>query len=235
MSAYDRIKKECYDCNLLLPRHHLIDLTFGNVSVIDRTTGVFAIKPSGVDYQNMSIEDVVVVDLEGKVVEGRLNPSSDMPTHRRIFQAFRETGAIVHTHSRYATVFAQAGKPIPCLGTTHADYFHGDIPITRPMTPAEIEGAYEWETGNVIVERFQNIAPTEVGAALVYQHGPFVWGPTGAKAVENARVLEIVAEMAYRAMALNPDSRPLSQFLLDRHFKRKHGSKSYYGQTALNQ
>src|ERR1700693_4655956 len=164
MSNYDRIKAECYEANLLLPEYKLIDLTFGNVSVADHDQGVFAIKPSGVDYKRLSESDIVVIDMEGDVVEGALRPSSDAPTHRRLFQAFAGLRAIVHSHSRNAVAFAQAGRGLPCLGTTHADYFYGEVPVTRPMTPEEIGSAYEWETGNVIVERFQNIDPTEICA-----------------------------------------------------------------------
>src|ERR1700726_2530806 len=196
MSNYDRIKVECYEANLLLPEYKLIDLTFGNVSVADHDQGVFAIKPSGVDYTRLSESDIVVIDMEGHVVEGALRPSSDSPTHRRLFQAFAGIRAIVHTHSRYAVSFAQAGRGIPCLGTTHADYFYGEVPVTRPMTAEEIQSAYERETANVIVERFQHLNPTEMCAVLVSGHGPFVWGPNGRKAVENAYALEIIAEMA---------------------------------------
>src|SRR6478736_5227279 len=196
MSNYDRIKAECYEANLLLPEFNLIDLTFGNVSVADREQGVFAIKPSGVDYTQLSEADIVVVDMEGRAVEGTLRPSSDTPTHRRLFQAFSGIRSVVHTHSRNAVSFAQARKPIPCFGTTHADYFYGEVPVTRPMTGAEIQSVYEWETGNLIVERFENLDPEQVCAVLVAGHGPFAWGSSGAKAVENALALEIVAEMA---------------------------------------
>src|ERR1700726_2605382 len=179
MSNYDRIKVECYEANLLLPEYKLIDLTFGNVSVADHDQGVFAIKPSGVDYTRLSESDIVVIDMEAHVVEAALRPSSDSPTHRPLFQAFAGIRAIVHTHSRNAVAFAQAGRGIPCLGTTHADYFYGEIPVTRPMTAEEIQSAYEWETGNVIVERFKHLNPMVECAVLVFGHGPFVWGPTG--------------------------------------------------------
>jgi L-ribulose-5-phosphate 4-epimerase len=231
MSNYDRIKAECYEANLLLPEFKLIDLTFGNVSVADREQGVFAIKPSGVDYTQLSEVDIVVVDMEGRAVEGTLRPSSDTPTHRRLFQAFPGIRAVVHSHSRNAVAFAQAGRGIPCLGTTHADYFYGEVPVTRPMTPEEVRSAYEWETGNVIVERFRGIDPAEVSAVLVHGHGPFVWGPTGKKAVENALALEIVAEMALKTLQLDPHALSIEKHLLDKHYLRKHGADAYYGQS----
>src|ERR1700745_4225445 len=207
--SYRDIKAECYEANLLLPKYKLIDLTFGNVSVADHDSGVFAIKPSGVDYARLTAADITVVDFEGKVVEGALRPSSDSPTHRRLFQVFRNVRAIVHTHSRNAVAFAQAGRGIPCLGTTHADYFYGEVPVTRPMTPEEVRSSYEWETGNVIVELFKVLDPVEISAVLVHGHGPFVWGPSGKKAVENALVVEIVAEMAWKAISLNPKLQPI--------------------------
>lgn len=230
MSAYRDLKEECFQANLLLPVYKLIDLTFGNVSVADRARGVFAIKPSGVDYAVLQAEDIVIVDLEGKVVEGTMRPSSDAPTHRRLFQAFAGMRAVVHTHSRNAVSFAQAGRGIPCFGTTHADYFFGEVPVTRAMTDAEIQTDYEWETGNVIVERFRDLDPEEMNAVLVRNHGPFVWGASGAKAVENALALEIVAEMAMKTLQLNPDATPIAPELLNKHYKRKHGTTAYYGQ-----
>ena len=230
--SYSDLKSECYEGNLLLPRYNLIDLTFGNVSVWDQARGVFAIKPSGVDYNIMKPDDMVVVDFDGNIVEGSLRPSSDTPTHRRLFQAFRGIRAVVHTHSRNAVAFAQAGRGIPCLGTTHCDYFYGEVPVTRPMTAEEVQSAYEWETGNVIVERFAKLDPREVPAVLVHSHGPFTFGPSGRKAVETAFALEIVAEMAMKAMQLNPAVQPVPQYLLDKHFKRKHGAGAYYGQPG---
>jgi L-ribulose-5-phosphate 4-epimerase len=232
MSSYREIKAECYEANLLLPEHRLIDLTFGNVSVADPARGVFAIKPSGVDYTRMKPEDMVVVDLDGRTLEGSLRPSSDTPTHRRLFQAFRGVRAIVHTHSRNAVAFAQAGREIPCLGTTHADYFYGAVPVTRMLTPQEIESGYEWETANVIIERFADLDPTQISAVLVQSHGAFAWGPSGKKAVENALALEIVAEMAMKTVQLNPGISPIPQALLDKHFLRKHGAAAYYGQLV---
>ncbi|HEY8965461.1 MAG TPA: L-ribulose-5-phosphate 4-epimerase AraD [Candidatus Methylacidiphilales bacterium] len=233
-SRFRSIREACAEANRKLPHLGLVDLTFGNVSVLDREAGVFAIKPSGVDYAELTPADMVLVDLEGKIVEGALRPSSDTPTHRRLFQAFPSAGAVVHTHSRNATAFAQAGRGIPCLGTTHADYFHGEVPVTRHMTAAEIGDAYEWETGNVIVERFAatRIDPAAIPAVLVNGHAPFVWGPSAAKAVETAQALEIVAEMARKALALNPNVPSLPPSLLDKHFFRKHGARAYYGQPA---
>jgi L-ribulose-5-phosphate 4-epimerase len=230
MSNYDRIKAECYEANLLLPEFKLVDLTFGNVSVADPDQGVFAIKPSGVDYTRLSEGDIVVIDMEGQVVEGALRPSSDAPTHRRLFQAFAGIRSVVHSHSRNAVAFAQAGRGIPCLGTTHADYFYGEVPVTRPMTSVEVRSAYEWETGNVIVERFKGLDPVGISAVLLHGHGPFVWGPSGKKAVENALALEIVAEMALKTLQLDPHVQPIEGHLLDKHYLRKHGADAYYGQ-----
>jgi len=230
MATYRDIQEECCEANIQLPGLGLVDLTFGNVSVADPQAGVFAIKPSGVGYAGIKPGQMVVVDYEGNVVEGTLRPSSDTPTHRRLFLAFPQIRSVVHTHSREAVAFAQAGRGIPCLGTTHADYFYGEVPVTRPLTPEEIAAAYEWETGNVIVERFKEIDPMQVGAVLVHSHGPFVWGPSGPKAVENALALEIVATMARHALQLNPDKPPIPKHLLDKHFFRKHGATAYYGQ-----
>jgi L-ribulose-5-phosphate 4-epimerase len=230
MNTFDDLKRECYEANVALPRFSLADLTFGNVSVLDRERGVFGIKPSGVDYGRLTPDDIVLVDLEGKQIDGKLRPSSDTATHRRLFQAFDGIRAVAHTHSRHAASFAQAGRGIPCLGTTHADYFYGEVPVTRPMTPEEITSAYEWETGNVIVERFKNLNPLEVPAVLVHGHGAFAWSTDGAKAVETAFALEIVAEMALKALQLNPNAQPLQRPLLDKHFLRKHGAGAYYGQ-----
>jgi L-ribulose-5-phosphate 4-epimerase len=230
---YREIKTECYQANLLLPAYKLIDLTFGNVSVADHDRAVFAIKPSGVDYTSLMESDIVVVDFDGRIVDGSLRPSSDTPTHRRLYQAFTGARSIVHTHSRNAVAFAQAGIELPCLGTTHADYFYGEVPVTRSLTPEETGSDYEWETGNIIVERFEHLDPMEICAVLVRNHGPFVWGPNGAKAVEHAYALEIVAEMALKTLQLNPHVQPISQQLLDKHFLRKHGSGAYYCQARL--
>ena len=229
--AYRQIKAECHEANLLLPEYKLVDLTFGNVSVRDPVHEVFAIKPSGVDYSRLAIDDMVIVDFDGNVVEGSLRPSSDTPTHRRLFQAFPGIRSIVHTHSRNATAFAQAGIGIPCFGTTHADYFYGEIPVTRRMTEAEINSGYELETANVIIERFRDLDPDQVSAVLVHSHGAFAWGPNGKQAVENAFALEIVAEMAWQTIQLNSSARPIDRYLLDKHFLRKHGKTAYYGQA----
>ena len=231
MSNFTELKREAFEANVALPQHGLINLTFGNASAIDRARGVFAIKPSGVDYAALSPDDLVVVDLEGRTVEGALRPSSDTPTHRRLFLAFAGIGGVVHTHSSHATAFAQAGRAIPNFGTTHADYFNGDVPVTRKLTAAEIAGAYEWETGNVIVERFEKIDPADFPGVLVNRHAPFAWGPSVARAVETAVAMERVAEMALMSLALAPHLEPIEPELLARHFKRKHGPGAYYGQV----
>jgi L-ribulose-5-phosphate 4-epimerase len=225
------LKREAYEANLALPRHGLINLTFGNASAIDRTEGIFAIKPSGVDYSTLKPADMVLVDLEGRKVEGKLNPSSDTPTHRRLFLAFNHIGGVVHTHSTHATAFAQAGRAIPIFGTTHADYFAGDVPVTRKLTRAEIAGAYEWETGNVIVERFAKLSPEDFPGVLVNRHAPFTWGPTVTKAVEVAVAVECIAELALMSLQLSPQLGRIEPALLNKHFKRKHGAGAYYGQA----
>jgi L-ribulose-5-phosphate 4-epimerase len=232
MTAYRTLQESCYEANLALPATGLVDLTFGNVSTRDADEGVMAIKPSGVDYAQLRVDDMVVLDIEsGRVLEGTLRPSSDTPTHRRLYQAFGTIGAVVHTHSRNAVAFAQARRGIPCLGTTHADYFFGDVPVTRIMSPDEIKEDYEWNTAEVIIERFKDLDPDEFPAVLVNGHGPFTWGPTGSKAVENAFALEVVAEMALKTLALNPAIEPLNQTQIDKHYLRKHGSGAYYGQS----
>jgi L-ribulose-5-phosphate 4-epimerase len=234
MSAFTSIKEECLEANLALPRTGLVDLTFGNVSVADPGNRVFAIKPSGVDYDKLRTTDIVVLDFDGNIIEGSLRPSSDTPTHRCLFLSFPGIRAVVHTHSRNAVAFAQAGMDLPCLGTTHCDYFHGPVPVTRAMTPAEVTGEYEWETGRVIVERFSSagIDPLAVPAVLVRNHGPFTWGPSGAKAVETAQALEIVADMAIKTLSIHPSAPPAPSHLLDKHFLRKHGPAAYYGQKS---
>ncbi len=228
----ENLKQRVYEANMALPKHDLIKFTWGNVSEIDRESGLFVIKPSGVDYDDLTPDDMVVVDLDGNVVEGDLNPSSDTDTHRVLYKEFPDIGGIVHTHSPWAVSFAQAGVDIPAAGTTHADTFYGDIPATSLMTEAEINGAYELETGNVIVKTFEDrfIDPNEVPAVLVQDHGPFVWGPNAEKAVDNSVVLEEVAQMAYHTMMLNPHNVHMSQTLLDKHYLRKHGANAYYGQ-----
>ena len=224
------LKREAYEANLELPRHGLIHLNFGNASALDRQRGIFAIKPSGVFYDRLRPADMVLVDLEGRRVEGRLRPSSDTPTHAVLYRGFPGVGGIVHTHSVHATAFAQAGRPIPLLGTTHADFFCGEVPVTRPLRAGEVGGRYEVESGRVILERFRRLSAEDIPAALVSQHGPFAWGPTAAKAVENAVAVELCARLAWLTLALRPVSPRLSRPLLERHFKRKHGPKAYYGQ-----
>ena len=228
----EQLKEIVCKANLELPKYGLVTFTWGNVSAIDRETGLVVIKPSGVEYDGMKPEDMVVVDLNGKVVEGKYKPSSDTPTHVALYKAFPALGGIVHTHSRWATTFAQAKVGIPALGTTHGDYFYGEIPCTRCMTPAEIAGEYEKETGNVIIETFQvkNTDPAQVPAVLVASHGPFAWGKDAMEAVHNAVVLEEVAFMALNAIQLNPGIGPMQQELLDKHYLRKHGKNAYYGQ-----
>ncbi len=224
------LKRKVCEANLLLPKYGLVTFTWGNVSAIDRESGLVAIKPSGVPYERMTSEDMVLVDLDGKVAEGKWKPSSDTPTHVELYRAFPECGGIVHTHSRWATTFAQAGMAIPAMGTTHADYFYGEIPCTRPMTDDEISGEYEKETGKVIVETFAGRNPSDIPGVLVYSHGPFAWGTDAMNAVHNAVVMEEVAFMDWHAMMIRPDLGPMQKALLDKHYLRKHGKNAYYGQ-----
>ena len=228
----EELKQKVLEANLMLPKHGLITFTWGNVSAVDRKAGVLIIKPSGVEYDGMTADDMVVVSLEnGKVVEGRYKPSSDTPTHLALYNAFEGIGGICHTHSRWATSFAQAGVGILPMGTTHGDYFYGTIPCTRAMTPEEIAGEYEKETGNVIIETFKGIDPMTIPAVLVKSHGPFTWGKDAADSVHNAVVLEEAAFMNYHAMSINPNVGYMQQELLDKHYLRKHGANSYYGQN----
>ena len=227
----EQLKKEVFEANMLLPKYGLITFTWGNVSGVDREKGLMVIKPSGVEYDTMKPEDMVVVDLKtGKKVEGDLNPSSDTDTHVALYNAFSDIKGVVHTHSRWATTFAQAGMGIPALGTTHADYFYGEIPCTRKMTPDEIGGKYELETGNVIVETFNDKEPNDIPAVLVHSHGPFTWGTDPHNAVHNAVVLEELAFMAWHNIMMNPQIPAMQQELLDKHYLRKHGANAYYGQ-----
>lgn len=229
----EALKQSVFEANLLLPKHSLVTFTWGNVSGVDREQDLMVIKPSGVEYETMRAEDMVVVDLKtGKKVEGALNPSSDTDTHIVLYNAFPEIGGIVHTHSRWATTFAQAGRGIPALGTTHGDYFYGEIPCTEKMTPAEIGGRYEWETGNVIAQTFRDKSAKDIPAVLVHSHGPFCWGSDPKNAVHNAVVLEEVAFMGWHALQLRPDLPPMQQELLDKHYLRKHGATAYYGQNT---
>lgn len=228
----NELKRQVLAANLSLPAYGLVTFTWGNVSAIDRQSGLVVIKPSGIAYEAMTLADLVVVDLEGKVREGHRKPSSDTATHLALYRAFADIGGVVHTHSRNATIWAQAGQPIPALGTTHADYFYGDIPCTRPMSEVEIAGDYEGETGKVIIETFNQAGrdPQQVPGVLVYSHGPFAWGKDAADAVHNAVVLEEVAIMAMATRQLAPAIAPMQPELLDKHFLRKHGKHAYYGQ-----
>ncbi len=225
------LKEQVYEANMELPKRGLITYTWGNVSGIDRKKGLFVIKPSGVDYKNLKPEDMVVVDLEGNKIEGKYKPSSDTATHLELYKAFEGLGGIVHTHSPWATSWAQAGRPIPCYGTTHADYFYGEIPCARSLTADEINGEYEKNTGLVIIETFKNIDPMSIPGVLCTNHGPFTWGKDAAEAVHNAVVLEEVAKMATRTEAINKEVMPAPQVLLDKHYLRKHGDNAYYGQN----
>lgn len=226
-----KLKEQVFQANLLLPKHGLVTFTWGNVSGIDREKGLVVIKPSGVPYETMKRDDMVVLELAtGKVVDGELKPSSDTPTHLELYKAFPNIGGIVHTHSRWATSFAQAGCGIAALGTTHADYFYGEIPCTRKMTEAEIQAEYEKETGAVIIETFKDKNPDAIPGVVVYSHGPFAWGKDAMDAVHNAVVMEEVAFMNIQTMLLNPGIQPMQQELLDKHYLRKHGANAYYGQ-----
>jgi len=227
----EELKKEVWRANLDLVKHGLVLFTWGNASAIDREKGLVVIKPSGVAYDEMKPEDMVVVDMAGRVVEGRLKPSSDTPTHLVLYKAFGAIGGVVHTHSTYATAWAQAGRDIPDLGTTHADYFGGDIPCTADMTREEVEGDYEKETGNVIVRRFAGIDPVHVPGVLVKNHGPFSWGKDAAEAVYHAAVMEEVAKMAAVTLGINPQA-TMNPHLVKKHFSRKHGPGAYYGQST---
>lgn len=231
--THDALKHAVYQANLDIVEAGLVELTWGNASAVDRDAGLFAIKPSGVDYDAMAPDDIPLVSLEtGERVEGALDPSSDTPTHRALYRQFSSLGGVVHTHSNYAVSWAQAERPIPCLGTTHADHFYGEIPVTRRMTDDEIQTEYEHNTGAVIVERFREgeIDPAQVPGVLVAGHGPFAWGDDVEHAVENAIVLESVAEKALHTRQINPEAGPIDQALLDKHYLRKHGEEAYYGQ-----
>ncbi len=228
---HKELKKRVFEANLELVRHGLVIFTWGNVSEIDRDKGIFAIKPSGLPYETMTWEDMVLVDLEGKAVDSKRKPSSDTPTHLILYKEFKSAGGVVHTHSEWATSWAQMGMPIPALGTTHADYFYGEIPCTRKLTDAEVNGNYEHETGKVIVATFgeKSIDPLAVPSVLVHGHGPFSWGEDAFEAVHNAVVLEQVAKMAHHALTMNK-LQDIDQYLLDKHYLRKHGKNAYYGQ-----
>lgn len=229
----EQLKKKVYEANMLLPKYNLVTFTWGNVSGIDRESGLFVIKPSGVDYDKLTPEDMVVMDLEGNKVEGKYKPSSDTPTHLELYKAYPEIGGVVHTHSSYATSWAQSGRSIPCYGTTHADYIYGEVPCVRCLTKDEIEADYEKNTGLLIIDEFkkQNKDVTAVPCVLCKNHGPFSWGKDAHEAVHNAVVLEEVAKMAYRAELINKDVKPAPQELMDKHYFRKHGANAYYGQN----
>lgn len=225
-----QLKQQVYDANMDLPRYGLVTFTWGNVSAIDRVCGRVVIKPSGVAYDVMQAEDMVVVDLEGNVIEGKWNPSSDTATHLALYRRFPTLGGVVHTHSTHATAWAQAGLAIPALGTTHADYFFGDIPCTRPLTEAEVQGEYELNTGKVIIETIGECEPLHTPGIVVWQHGPFAWGKNAHEAVHSAVVLEEVAKMAWIARGINPQLQPIDRYLMNKHYLRKHGPDAYYGQ-----
>jgi len=229
-SVYDELKKAVCDANLELPKHELVFCSWGNVSGIDRSAGIIAIKPSGVDYNELTPDKIVVLDLDGHIVEGTLNPSSDTPTHLELYRSFEQIGGICHTHSPNATMWAQACREIPCFGTTHADYFYGAVPVTDVMTREQIESDYELNTGKVIVRRFSGMDPKQMPAVLVANHGPFTWGESPAAAVEATMVLEQIAAMALNTIMIHPDQRPIDSALLDKHYLRKHGKNAYYGQ-----
>lgn len=228
----EELKKQVLQANLELPEQDLVIYTWGNVSAIDRESGLVVIKPSGVAYEDLRIEDFPVLDLEGNQVEGELNPSSDTATHLELYKAFPGIGGVVHTHSPWCTKWAQAGREIPAFGTTHADYFYGNIPITRKLSEIEITDEYEKNTGKVIIETFKNLNPEALPGVLVDGHGPFNWGENAQKAVENAVVMEEIAKFSYYTQSLSPDKGPIDEFLLDKHYLRKHGATAYYGQQS---
>ena len=225
----EELKQKVYEANMDLPKYGLVTFTWGNVSAIDRESGLFVIKPSGVDYDLLKPEDMVIMDLNGNKVEGKYNPSSDTPTHLELYKAFPEIGGVVHTHSTYATSWAQAGRSIPCYGTTHADYMYGEIPCARVLTQEEIDEGYEKNTGTIIIETFKDKDPMAVPAVLCTNHGPFAWGKDAKEAVHNAVVLEEVARMALFTEQLKPDVKPAPQRIQDKHYFRKHGANAYYG------
>lgn len=226
------LREEVLEANQELVRQNLVVFTFGNASGFDRASGVVVIKPSGVPYSSMKASDLVATDLDGNIVEGKLRPSSDLPTHLALYRAFAGVNGVVHTHSRYATAWAQAGVEIPCLGTTHADYFRGSIPVTETMQPTEIESDYEWNTGQAIIKRFANLDPLATAAVLVSGHAPFCWGPSASDAAHTAVVVEELAHMAYLTLTIRSDVDAISETLRDKHFLRKHGPSAYYGQKS---
>lgn len=224
------LKEEVFEANIQLVKYNLVTLTWGNVSAIDRNEGLVVIKPSGVDYDKMTAEDMVVIDINGNLIEGKWNPSSDTPTHLELYKAFPNIGGITHTHSNYATIFAQAEMEIPCFGTTHADHFYGNVPITRILTEQEVNEAYEKNTGKVIIERFTNLDPISVPGVLVASHAPFTWGGNVGESVKHSLILERIAEMALGTLSLKSNCEPIEKYVLDKHYNRKHGANAYYGQ-----
>ncbi len=226
------LREQVLEANLELVRRNLVVFTFGNASGLDRASGLAVIKPSGVPYDKLAAEQMVIADLNGKIIESDLRPSSDLPTHLALYRAFEGVNGVVHTHSRYATAWAQANREIPCFGTTHADYFHGCLPVTRPMHPQEIQSEYEWNTGQVIIERFRDLDPLSTPAVLVAGHAPFCWGPSVGEAAHTAAVVEEIAHMAFLTLVINADAAAISDALRDKHFLRKHGPDAYYGQKA---
>ncbi len=232
----EELKQEVYEANMLLPKYGLVTFTWGNVSGVDREKGLFAIKPSGVPYEDLKWQDIVLVDFDGNKVEGEMNPSSDTPTHAYLYKCWDNISGIVHTHSSYATSWAQSGRSIPCYGTTHADYYYGPVPTLRCLTKEELDEAYELNTGKLIVDEFtrQNIDNIAVSAVLCKNHGPFAWGKSPEAAVDSAVVLEEVAKMAYRTELINPKVQPAPQYLQDKHYMRKHGPNAYYGQGGAH-
>lgn len=226
----EKLKEEVWKANLDLVKHGLVTLTWGNVSGISRTDKLIAIKPSGVEYDKLTMHDIVIVDLDGKIVEGEKRPSSDTPTHIELYKAFPEIGGVTHTHSMHATMFAQACKEIPCFGTTHADHFFGPIPITRFLTKEEVELDYEWNTGKIIIERFEKLNPVSIPGVLVAGHAPFTWGKSASDSMKNGLILERIAEMAIGTYELNRDTKELPEYISEKHYQRKHGPNAYYGQ-----
>ena len=225
-----KLKNQVFDANIKLVEYGLVTLTWGNVSGIDREKGLVVIKPSGVDYNLMQAEDMVVVDMDGNAVDSKYRPSSDLPTHLELYKAFENIGGIAHTHSNYATMFAQAHREIPCFGTTHADHFYSNVPLARLLTEQEVEEDYEKNTGKIIIERFKNLDTSSVPGVLLSSHAPFTWGKDAAESVKHSLILERIAEMAYGTILLNPGNSPIPDFILDKHYNRKHGPNAYYGQ-----
>jgi L-ribulose-5-phosphate 4-epimerase len=228
----DSLREQVLHANLELVRAGLVISTFGNASGLDRASGKVVIKPSGVPYDRLTAADLVVTDLDGRILEGKLRPSSDLPTHLALYHAFEGIAGVVHTHSRYATAWAQAATEIPCFGTTHADYFRGPVPVTEPMTDRDIESEYEWNTGQAIIKRFASLDPLSMPAVLVNGHGPFCWGPSPAEAAHNAIMLEELAHLAYLTITIKADAQAIPAVLRDKHFRRKHGPNAYYGQVS---